>query len=144
LSKIKKNFQKLLAVSSYWQALGELIFRVILSAFMMTHGWGKLSTFSEKSNVFPDPLGIGSCLSLSLATFTEFFCSILLLLGFMTRLASLGLLITMLVAGLIFHSSDPFHEKELALLFAAGFFYFTCAGGNRFSCDQWLRKLFTN
>lgn len=142
MNGIKKLFQKLFSVNSCWQTVGELVFRVILSSFMLTHGWGKLSTFSEKTDVFPDPLGIGSYLSLSLATFTEFFCSILLLIGLFTRFASLGLLTTMLVAGLIFHSSDPFHEKELALLFASGFFYFTCAGGNRYSCDQWLRKLF--
>ena len=142
MNQIKKILKKLLSINSCWQASGELVFRVILSLFILTHGWGKLSSFSEKSDVFPDPLGIGSYLSLSLATFAEFFCALLLLLGLFTRLASFGLLTTMLVAGLIFHSSDPFSQKELALLFATGFFYFTCAGGNRYSCDQWLRNFF--
>ena len=138
---MKKLFQKILDLNSCWQSVGELVFRIILSVFIITHGWGKLSTFSERADVFPDPIGLGSFLSLTLATFTEFFCGILVLFGLFTRLASFSILITMLVAGLIFHSADPFHQKELSLLFAAGFFYFTLAGGNRYSLDQWLRKL---
>ena len=107
---------------------------------MLTHGWGKLSSFSEKSGFFPDPLGIGPVLSLSLATFAEFFCAIFLILGLFTRFAALNILVTMSIAGLIFHSADPFNKKELALVYAAGFLYFTLVGGNRYSLDQWMRK----
>ena len=130
-------------VSHSYQETGELILRLVLGFFMLSHGWGKLSSFSEKSEFFPDPLGMGSALSLSLATFSEFFCSIFLILGLFTRFAALNILITMLVAGLIFHAADPFGKKELALLYAAGFLYFTIVGGNRFSLDEWIRKTFT-
>ena len=139
MEKVKKLlFGK---VSSLYQEGAELVLRVILGTFILTHGWEKLSSFSEKSEFFPDPLGIGSFLSLSLATFAEFFCSILLILGLFTRFAALNLLITMSVAGLIFHAADPFAKKELALLYAVGFLYFTFAGGNRYSLDQWIRKI---
>ena len=138
IKKVRKClFSKL---STAYQARVELILRVTLGAFMLTHGWKKLCSFTEKSGVFPDPLGIGSFLSLSLATFSEFFCSILLILGLLTRFASFNLLITMLVAGLIFHFKDPFAQKELALLYAAGFLYFTLAGSGAYSLDQLFRK----
>ena len=128
--------------SNFYRDSAELILRLVLGAFILTHGWEKLSSFAEKSGRFPDPLGIGSTLSLSLATFAEFFCAIFLLLGLFTRFAALNILITMLVAGLIVHFSDSFEEKELALLYAVGFLYFTIAGGNRYSLDQWIRNTF--
>ena len=129
-------------VSDSYQEAAELVLRLVLGLFMLSHGWGKFSSFSEKSEMFPDPLGIGSALSLGLATFAEFFCSILLIVGLFTRFAALNILITMLVAGLIFHAADPFGKKEMALLYAAGFLYFTFVGGNRYSLDGWIRKTF--
>lgn len=139
-----KKFKSCLfgTVKNIYQEWAELILRLFLGIFMLTHGWAKLSSFSEKSEMFPDPLGIGSALSLSLATFAEFFCSILLILGLFTRFAAFNILATMTVAGLIFHYADPFSKKELALLYAVGFLYFTIAGGNRYSLDHWIRKTF--
>ena len=132
-------------VSTSYQDAADLMLRLVLGLFMLgSHGWEKFASFSEKSASFPDPLGLGSALSLGLATFAEFFCSILLILGLFTRFASFSILITMLVAGLIFHGADPFNEKEMALLYAAGFLYFTIVGGNRFSLDEWIRKKFIN
>ena len=125
-----------------YQEYAELGLRVVAGGFMLTHGWGKLSSFSEKAGFFPDPLGIGSALSLSLATFAEFFCALLLIVGCFTRFAALNILITMLVAGLIFHSADPFGKKELALLYALVFCYFTVVGANRLSLDHFLKKVF--
>ncbi len=130
----------LLAFNNQFQTIGELIFRLTVSTFIWTHGLGKLMSFSEKADFFPDPLGIGSCLSLSLAVFAEFFCSILLFLGLFTRFAAFNLLATMVTAGLIFHAHDPFSKKELALLYAISFLYFVITGGNRYSLDQCLRK----
>lgn len=126
--------------SQTYQNITELILRIVLGSFMLTHGWPKLASFSEKSEKFPDPLGVGSFLSLSLATFAEFFCSILLIIGLFTRFAAFNIFATMLVAGLIFHFSDPFAEKELALLYATCSFYFLVTGGNRYSVDEWIRK----
>ncbi len=121
-----------------YQEIAELTLRLVLGAFMLTHGSRKFFSFAEKYETFPDPLGIGSCTSLILATFAEFFCSILVILGLFTRFASLSILTTMLTAGLIFHYADPFSKKELALLYAIGFFYFTIAGSNRYSLDYLL------
>lgn len=126
--------------SQSYQDIMELILRIILGSFMLTHGWSKLASFSEKSEHFPDPLGIGSVLSLSLATFAEFFCSLLLIIGLFTRFAAFNIFATMIVAGLIFHFSDPFVKKELALLYSTGFLYFMVVGGNRYSLDEWIRK----
>ena len=44
-----------------------LAVRIIFGILLMNHGIQKWSSFQELSTVFPDPLGIGSPLSLGLA-----------------------------------------------------------------------------
>ena len=53
--------------------VGLLILRVFVGAMMLTHGMAKLLTFSELSLVFPDPLGVGSTMSLLLLLGSEGF-----------------------------------------------------------------------
>ena len=45
-----------------------LAVRIIFGILLMNHGIQKWSNFQELSTAFPDPLGIGSPLSLGLAT----------------------------------------------------------------------------
>lgn len=52
-----------------------LIVRIVFGVLLMSHGIQKWSNFSEMSAVFPDPLGVGGSISLSLAIFGELFCS---------------------------------------------------------------------
>ncbi|TVQ80462.1 MAG: DoxX family protein [Bradymonadales bacterium] len=122
-------------MNSLLQDIGILVLRVWLGGTMLfAHGWGKLANFGERSQSFPDPLGfLGSGLSLSLAVFAEVFCAILVILGVLTRLASIPLVITMMVAFFIFHADDPFGRKELAFLFMGGFIALALTGGGRFA-----------
>ena len=55
-----------------------LIVRVVFGVMLMNHGIDKWANYQELSAVFPDPLGIGSPLSLGLAIFGELACSCLL------------------------------------------------------------------
>ncbi len=48
-----------------------LAVRIIFGVLLMNHGIQKWSNFQELSTAFPDPLGIGSPLSLGLAIFGE-------------------------------------------------------------------------
>lgn len=122
-------------------SVGLLMLRLALGLMMLgLHGWGKLTKLTSGDTVFPDPLGIGSGPSLFLATFAEFACSILLVLGLFTRLACLPLLVTMGVALFIVHASDPWGDKELALLYLAGYLTLLLAGPGRFSVDALIMK----
>ena len=78
-------------------SVGLLILRVGIGAMMLVHGLAKLNGFNEMSDSFPDPLGIGSQLSLILAIGAEVGCSILLIVGFASRLAAIPLAFTMIV-----------------------------------------------
>lgn len=122
------------------QDAGLLILRVGAGGLMLGgHGWGKLQSFTLQTD-FPDPLGIGSLPSLILTVFAEFFCALLLIPGLFTRLAALPLVITMMVAGLMVHASDPFAKKEKAFLYAVLYLAVALAGPGRFSVDHVFRK----
>lgn len=121
--------------------IGLLIFRVFLSGLMLTHGVPKFVDFFTSDELkFADPIGIGEGLSFGLTVFAEFVCSIFIIFGFITRIASLPLIFTMIVAAFVVHGNDPFANKEMALLFLAGYILIFLAGPGKFSLDFFLRK----
>lgn len=99
--------------------IGLLILRVSVGGLMIAgHGWGKLQKLISGDPVqFPDPIGIGSEVSFILVVFAEFFCSILLMLGTLSRLSLIPLITTMSVAVFIVKSGKPLDVFELPLLF---------------------------
>ena len=118
------------------QDLGLLILRVSIGFMMlMAHGWPKLADFTTKAETFPGIFGMSGQVSLTLAVFSEFFCSIALILGVLTRWVSVPLLITMLVAAFIVHPDDPFRKQEFALLYAVPYLALIFTGGGKLSLD---------
>jgi putative oxidoreductase len=93
-----------------------LVARVGIAALMLTHGIPKLGMLLSGAPVqFPPVMGMSAELSLGLTVFAEVFCSVFLLAGFATRLATVPLIITMLVAVVFIHAADPIGVKEPAL-----------------------------
>jgi len=118
-----------------------LILRLVGGGFMLTHGVGKLEKLMAGGEIkFADPFGIGPGPSLALAVFAEVVCSVLLILGLGTRLASIPLIITMGVAAFIAHGDDPFAQKEKALLFLAIYLVLLLVGSGKFSADRALGR----
>ncbi len=120
---------------------GLLLLRIMAGAFMLSHGMGKFAKlFSEEPILFADPIGVGATASLVLVVFAEVFCSLFLIIGFATKLASIPLIITMLVAAFITHADDGFGKQELPLLYTGIYLVFVIAGAGKFSVDHWLFK----
>jgi len=120
--------------------LSLLILRVGTGSFMLTHGYSKLQKLLAGDFQFADPFGLGPGVSLGMAVFAEFFCSILLILGLGTRLATIPLIVTMLVAAFIAHGADPFAKKEMALLYLVSYIVLLFSGAGKISVDQLLEK----
>ena len=118
-----------------------LILRVSMAILMLVHGLPKmLMLFSGEPVQFPALVGSAE-LSLALAVFAEVICSILILLGFGTRLATVPLIITMLVAVLYVHGSDPFAKQEMGLHYLIGYLVLLITGSGKFSLDQLITKI---
>ena len=107
-------------------SIGILFFRLVIGVLMLTHGFAKLSNFEMMSSQFPDILGIGSQWNLILVIFT--------------RLATIPLIITMLVAIFVAHASDPFAMKEMPVLYLAIYFFVLIVGSGKFSVDYLLNR----
>ena len=119
---------------------GWLFFRVGVAFLMLLHGYGKLVNFSNIAPNFMNFLGIGSTLSLALVVMSEFFGSLFIIFGLLTRWASFSVVFTMLVAAFVAHGADPFSEKELAVLYAVAFFFLLLVGGGKYSLDNYLKN----
>jgi len=122
-------------------ATGLVVLRVSVGLMMaFGHGWGKLTGFSERAAQFADPYGLGSTLTLALAVWAEFICSIALAMGLLTRVALIPLIITMLTAVLIIHADDPWARKEMALMYLIPFITIMITGPGRYSLDGWFGR----
>ena len=121
-----------------------LLLRLCFGGLMaINHGWSKFQKLLAGGPYeWADPLGMGPALSLGLASFAEFICAILLVLGLFTRLAALPLIVTMFVAAFIVHWSDGFKEMEHAILFLIPYVCIAIAGPGWYSFDAQFRKGF--
>lgn len=121
--------------------LALLVLRVWFGGSMLLlHGWGKLMNFSTLAGQFADPIGIGKTPSLVLAIVGEVLCSALLVAGLFTRVAALGVGITMGVAFWFAHGAKLTGQGngELAFLFLGAFATLFVVGGGRYSVDASL------
>lgn len=116
--------------------LALLLLRVGFAGFLLTHGFAKLDMLSHASD-FPDPLGVGSLLSLILALIGELVAPVFILIGFKTKWATIPAIITMGVAAFIVKLDSDLAAKEHALLFFFAFFAIFLAGAGKYSVDQW-------
>ena len=110
--------------------------RIIFGGLLMSHGIAKWQNFDALSAAFPDPLGVGSGVSLALAIFGEVVCSVGFIAGLFYRLALIPMIFTMIVAFFVVHANDVFAVKELAFIYLVVFILMYIAGPGKFSIDH--------
>jgi len=121
--------------------LALLIFRVLVACLLLTHGFPKLQKLLSGDEIqFLDPYGLGVTTSFVLVVFAEFICSILVILGLATRLATIPIIIAMATAVIFAHANDPFGVKEKPLLFLVCFAFILIIGAGKYSVDNSLRR----
>ncbi len=121
--------------------LGLLVLRLWIGfSMLLNHGAEKLKNFSDTAPNFPDPLGIGHPASLALAVFAEFFVSLFLIFGLVTRWSALVLAIDMGVAFISVHKGvlSGQGSGELAFMYLMGYVTLLLAGPGSFSVDKAL------
>ncbi len=106
-------------------------------AMIWGHGYMKLMNVISGKMEFMDPIGIGEAPTLILATIAELVCSILIIIGFKTRIATIPLILTMFVAAFVVHATDAFGgSKEIAIVYLIGFVSIALTGAGKYSIDR--------
>lgn len=120
---------------------GLLLMRIAFAGLLLTHGFPKfLKFFGDDAIKFADPLGFGEVFSFSFAVFAEFICSVFILFGFLTRLATIPILITMTVVVFAVWLPEGFGKMELPLAYLLAFLVLFFTGGGKYSVDFYLSK----
>ena len=106
------------------------------------HGWPKWQKFDQLLTTFPDPIGLGSAVSLILVIFAEAICSIFIMTGTYVRLACIPPIITMLVAAFIVHANDPISTIELPIMYLVMYIAIFNAGPGKWAFQpiKWRPK----
>ena len=120
--------------------LGMLILRLAIGILLASHGFDKLQHFSTIQSRFINFMGLGQSVSLSLAIFAEFFCSIFLILGLFTRLACIPILILFAVILIKVTHGHVFDDGQLPTLFFAATLTLLLCGPGKISVDGMIGK----
>ncbi len=129
--------------SDRWFDSAILFMRIFIGAMMLTHGIGKLQNYDAIVNSFPDPFGIGSAVSFAAITFVEVGCSVLIIMGLFTRLATLPLIFGMFVATFIAFPDKSFAAGELSFIYMGIYIMLLIAGGGRYAIDSFMFPYWT-
>ncbi|MGL4346703.1 MAG: DoxX family protein [Chitinophagaceae bacterium] len=117
-----------------------LILRVLIGVSMLTHGIAKVENFSAIAEGFPDPIYLSHKTSLILAIFAELGCSILLIIGFFTRVSASILIFNMLVIVLVVDKGAPYAAREMGSLYLISYVAIFLLGGAKYSVDYCIGK----
>jgi putative oxidoreductase len=82
---------------------------------------------------------MGETVTKYVAVFVEFGCAFLVLIGFMTRWASLLLCVLMAVAFFVVHKTDAFNVRELALMYLVASVAIFLMGPGKYSIDNGMK-----
>lgn len=143
VSKIlKPNYEVNLGSQTAWAIL-----RAVVGLMMIHNGLDKLANIESFAEAYVAYIGLPFPIFFSyIAAYTELIGAILLIIGFLTRPAALGLFATMCVAMyhhiLVAGLSIPY--LELSAIYASCFLFFLINGAGLFSTDglvlNWLNS----
>ncbi len=127
--------------SRYRQHNGHDILRIAVGAMMLVHGYPKLlMLMGGAGSTWMDPIGIGGTLSLALSCFAEFFCSLALIFGLLTRLSAMVLAVNFWVVVFMVDGNTTWPQSELPVLYLVCYITLACTGAGHYSLDHLIRR----
>ncbi len=109
------------------------------SILFINHGIEKLFAFNQMLEVFPDPMGIGKLPSLIFTLIADAVCSLLIILGFFTRVSSSVLFLNLAIAFVTVHKANMTEAHgELIILYVLILFAVFLYGSGKHSLDELL------
>ena len=111
-----------------------LLIRLVFGILFFMHGLDKMTNFNELSLTYPSVFGFGSYMTLMVAIFCEFACSMFLMVGLVTRIILIPMILSMAVAFFDIHDA-MMPEGELSLIYMIVFIGLFLTGPGRYSVD---------
>lgn len=118
-----------------------LVVRVVFGVLFFIHGLDKMMNFGTLVTNYPSVLGFGSYMTLMVAIFCEFVCSLFLIAGLLVRIMTVPMIISMGVAFFDVHDA-MMPEGELALIYFIVFILLFLFGPGRYSIDYLIDTKF--
>ncbi|MEF9923732.1 MAG: DoxX family protein [Muribaculaceae bacterium] len=133
--------------------LSRLFIRLFVGVMFLQFGIRQVMHFDTLSQTFPTALGLGSYDTLILMIAVEMICSVMIMLGFLTRIMTIPPIISMLIAeNVIFN--DIIHQLPytlgsiqpgyLPIMFIGIFFFILLSGPGKISVDYLISLHFLN
>jgi len=116
--------------------LGLFLLRLLPSSLLIIgHGWPKMMQFSSLQGQFPNPIGLGSTITLVFTIMVEVFCPLLIILGLATRINAIMVFLLLITAAFIVHGQDSWNVKEIAIIYSVPFLVLGLTGAGSYSVD---------
>lgn len=121
--------------TSRWTDSSALFLRIFAGGMLLSHGIMKIQNYGYMADSFPSVMGMGSEVSLILATLVEVGCSIAIICGFLTRLALIPAAFTMFIAAFFGHGGE---FGELPFVYLGIFIALFISGPGMYALDRWM------
>jgi putative oxidoreductase len=143
-TKLLRTRERALALVDKVSWIGPLLVRLVLAVVFIESGYGKLTSLGKVTEFFASLHIPAPHLNAIIASATEFFGGIAILLGLLTRLAALPMAFTMVIAILTAKLKDAedvttffgFEEVHYLLMFV----WLACAGPGKASLDYLIGR----
>ncbi len=151
-----KHFVKYLFMHSTghtYSNLSRLFLRLFVGIMFMQFGIRQLMNYENLTTHFPDALGIGNETTLIVMIAIEICCSVMIMFGFLTRLASIPPIISMIIAENVI-LTEIVHQVPytlastqpgyLPVMFIGIFIFIILAGPGKISLDYLISLHYLN
>ena len=130
----------LFSTNSYLSSVNLLLFRVVISASLMTHGYGKLLRLIDGDIWGRTHFIFNEEISMALVVFGEFFAPLFVLIGVGTRIFAIPIIYTFCVIVFDVHWGDSFGKMEKGLMFLVSYVLIFLSGPGKISVDNLISK----
>ena len=133
-------FKLFFSTNPYLFSISLLLFRVIISCALMTHGYGKLIRLIDGNIWGRTHFIFNEEVSMALVVFGEFFAPLFVVIGFGTRIFAIPIIYTFCVIVFDVHWEDSFGKMEKGLMFLVSYISIFLIGPGKISVDNLIHK----
>jgi len=118
-----------------------LLFRVAASAELIAaHGLKKIGVGVAEAETVPNPLHLPEAFNQAFATAANLVFPLFVILGLLTRLATLPVLAVTLTGFLVVHLHDPILIRDTPYIYSVVFLLILAMGPGKYSLDNYINN----